>query len=69
MDRLPTCYRCGNQPCACRPRVRQGHPIESVLRDGETLATIRRAVEYCEIGWPQFYEMGEPIRIYTRKGE
>jgi hypothetical protein len=48
------------------PAVRRGgHFLEAVLRPGETLASIGKRVEFCEITWPQCYVMGEPIRIYT----
>lgn len=48
-----------------KPAAHRDHPIRLVLRDGETFRELAKKVEYCEIGWPQFYEMGEPIRIYT----
>lgn len=52
-----------------RPAVHQANPIASVLRDGETVASVARAVEFCEIGWPQCYEVGEPIRISSREAD
>jgi hypothetical protein len=47
------------------PAAHRNHPVNAVLRDGETFRELAKKVEYCEITWPQCYVMGEPIRIYT----
>lgn len=46
-----------------RPAAHRNHPINAVLRPDESFRELARKVEYCEITWPQSYEMGEPIRI------
>ena len=45
------------------PAAHRGHPIQSVLRDGETFRELARKIEYGEISWPQCWERGEEIRL------
>jgi hypothetical protein len=49
------------------PAAHRDHPVNAVLRDGETFRELARQVEYCEITWPQCYEMGEPIYLESER--
>ena len=46
-----------------KPAAHRNHPINAVLRDGETFKELAKRVEYCEITWPQCIVWGEPIRL------
>jgi hypothetical protein len=48
-----------------KPAAHRNHPINAVLRPDEPFRELARKVEYCEITWPQSYEMGEPIQMMT----
>ena len=50
-----------------KPATHRDHPINSVLRLDESFRELARKVEYCEITWPQSYEMGEPIRLKSEE--
>ena len=52
-----------------KPAAWRNHPILAVLREGESFRQIAKQVEYCEIGWPQCYELGQPIRLYTERNQ
>ena len=50
-----------------KPATHRDHPINSVLRSDESFRELASKVEYCEITWPQSYEMGEPIRLKSEE--
>jgi len=41
------------------------HPLEDAVTP-EEFRQIVKQVQFCEISWPQCYEMGEPIRLTTQ---
>ena len=45
------------------------HPLNAVLKDGETFEEFSRKVQFCEITWPQCWVIGEPIYLERTDGE